>query len=413
MAPPPHLRHFARVPAQLTQPYATRARMKISSSIWAAAALTLPVSLASAAKESAARSCTEKSSSTGSFFDLSPISIPSHGKKPSKNARKESWQANGYDYGSNFTLNFCAPVVEELDEVEGIREKQWEGVGAYYEDDGKIYSIGSANNKLKLRGRKLVLVYENGSPCDDTDGYDRRSLSLDSVYEGLSSRNSSKGKGRHDSDDEDRDRDEDEDEDDGEDDGKGDKNDDDYDDDDDDDDDDQGDDEDDDPRHRKGSRSQRRKSTIISFLCDRDPLKADASVAFVASSPDECTYFFEVRSPAACGRSESSRSGLGPGGVFGIIVLIALSVYLVGGCVYQRTVMHQRGWRQIPNYSFWASIFGFIQDVFVIVFSSCARFLPSRRGYTRVSANGSAQGRGSNSEDENRLIDQLDEEWDD
>ncbi|KAF2230953.1 mannose 6-phosphate receptor domain-containing protein [Viridothelium virens] len=384
--------------------------MKISPSAWAAAALIFPNPLASAAKESAARSCTEKSSSTGSFFDLSPISIPSHGKKSAKNARKESWQANGYDYGSNFTLNFCAPVVEELDKVEGIREKEQEDVGAYYEDDGRVYSIGSANNKLKLRGRKLVLVYESGSPCGDKDGYDRRSLSPDSGYQGLSSRNSSKGKGRHgddDDDDDDRDPDQEDDDDDDEDDGDGENNDDDYDDDDD------GDDEDDDPPPTKGSKHQRRKSTVISFLCDRDPLKADASVAFVAASPDECTYFFEVRSPAACGRSESSRSGLGPGGVFGIIVLIALSVYLVGGCVYQRTVMHQRGWRQIPNYSFWASIFGFIQDLFIIVFSSCARFLPSRRGYTRVSANGSARGRGSNSEDENRLIDQLDEEWDD
>jgi len=39
-------------------------------------------------------------------------------------------------------------------------------------------------------------------------------------------------------------------------------------------------------------------------------------------------------------------------------MLIALLVYLVGGCVYQRTVMHQRGWRQLPNYSMWAGICG-------------------------------------------------------
>ena len=35
-------------------------------------------------------------------------------------------------------------------------------------------------------------------------------------------------------------------------------------------------------------------------------------------------------------------------------------VYLVGGIVYQRTVMHARGWRQIPHYHSWASIFNFI-----------------------------------------------------
>lgn len=56
----------------------------------------------------------------------------------------------------------------------------------------------------------------------------------------------------------------------------------------------------------------------------------------------------------------------------------------------------------------------FIQDMFVILTSSCARFLPERRGYSRVSL-GSDSGRrsGRRNDDENRLIDNLDEEWDD
>lgn len=41
-------------------------------------------------------------------------------------------------------------------------------------------------------------------------------------------------------------------------------------------------------------------------------------------------------------------------------MFIAILVYLGGGCVYQRTVMNQRGWRQLPNYSMWAGIFGFL-----------------------------------------------------
>jgi hypothetical protein len=40
-------------------------------------------------------------------------------------------------------------------------------------------------------------------------------------------------------------------------------------------------------------------------------------------------------------------------------LLIAVMAYLVGGCMYQRTVMHQRGWRQLPNYSMWAGIWSF------------------------------------------------------
>ena len=106
------------------------------------AALVVTASLASAASEKPLRSCTATSSTTGSFFDLSPISVPFPGKKAAKNTRTESWKANGYDYGSNFTLNFCAPVVEDLDEVVGIAEDYWEDVAAYYEDDGHIYSIG-------------------------------------------------------------------------------------------------------------------------------------------------------------------------------------------------------------------------------------------------------------------------------
>lgn len=47
--------------------------------------------------------------------------------------------------------------------------------------------------------------------------------------------------------------------------------------------------------------------------------------------------------------------------------------------------------------------------MFVIAVSSCMRFLPSRRGYTHIGASS----RNRNSEAENRLIDQLDEEWDD
>jgi cation-dependent mannose-6-phosphate receptor len=41
-------------------------------------------------------------------------------------------------------------------------------------------------------------------------------------------------------------------------------------------------------------------------------------------------------------------------------MLIALLVYFAGGCVYQRTVMHQRGWKQLPNYALWAGLFGFL-----------------------------------------------------
>jgi cation-dependent mannose-6-phosphate receptor len=119
------------------------------------------------------------------------------------------------------------------------------------------------------------------------------------------------------------------------------------------------DDDDDDDKHKKKPDGKRRKTTIISLLCEKDTI-AKTSISFVASV-DDCVYFFEGRSPYACGGVQAETQALSPGGVFGVIVGIAVLVYLVGGCVYQRTVMHQRGWRQLPNYQMWASIGGFFR----------------------------------------------------
>jgi len=249
-------------------------------------------------------------------------------------------------------------VVEELNDVEGIDKASWRNVSAFYTMGKKTYSIGQQNSDLVFRGSKLVLNFTNGSPCDTSEKSKRNARIKD--------------------------------------------------------------DDDDDPHSKKpnsGSKSKiRRKSTIISLLCQKEPLgpKAPkATVAFIGASEDHCTYFFEARSQYACAGIETTPQQLGPGGVFGVIMLIAIMVYLIGGCFYQRTVMHQRGWRQLPNYSMWAGIWGFISDMFTILTSSCARFLPGHRGYSRVSLNGNGNIRGRHSDDENRLIDQLDEEWDD
>ena len=111
------------------------------------------------------------------------------------------------------------------------------------------------------------------------------------------------------------------------------------------------------PSKDKEDKDSRRKTTVISLLCDSDPL-AKTSISFVAAV-DDCSYFFEGRSPFACGGVHQETQALGPGGVFGVIAMIAVLVYLVGGCVYQRTVMHQRGWRQLPNYAMWSGIWHF------------------------------------------------------
>jgi len=175
------------------------------------------------------------------------------------------------------------------------------------------------------------------------------------------------------------------------------------------------DDDDDDETGHNGSKG-RRKSATISFHCDKDPLATGAIASFASVDPDECAYFFEVLSPMACSGAGPAKEGVGPAAVFAIIGVIAILVYFLGGVVYQRNVAHARGWRQLPNYTMWSGIFNFIKDFFIILTSSCARLLPGRSGYgaLSVSANGNSSGRGRyRNDDENRLIDQLDEEWDD
>ena len=91
-----------------------------------------------------AQPCTITSSTSGSFYDLNTIAVLplEEGKKAHKDDRNESWHAKGYDYGANFTLNFCAPVVEKLEDVEGVDEKLWRNISAYYTKDKRTYSIG-------------------------------------------------------------------------------------------------------------------------------------------------------------------------------------------------------------------------------------------------------------------------------
>lgn len=90
--------------------------------------------------------CTVTSTITGTFYDLTSLAriLPEKDDKPtgSKKQVTESWHARGYDHASNFTLNICAPVVEELDHVVGVDKDLWRNVSAFYELDGKTYSLG-------------------------------------------------------------------------------------------------------------------------------------------------------------------------------------------------------------------------------------------------------------------------------
>jgi len=116
------------------------------------ACVVLALSIAGAAadektKEKPVKPCTIRSPSSGAFFDLNSLHIqpPSKDSKSSKKDDKpESWHAKGYDYGANFTLNICGPVVEELDDVVGVHKSLWKNTSAFYTVGKRTYSIGYA-----------------------------------------------------------------------------------------------------------------------------------------------------------------------------------------------------------------------------------------------------------------------------
>ena len=223
----------------------------------------LPLLISAADEPKHAKPCTVTSPSSGSYFDLSSLAVlpPAEDGKKSKDDWDESWMARGHDYGVNFTMNFCAPVVEELKDVVGVDKDEWRNVSAFYKQGEKTYSLGRSSDEPVFRGRKLVLNFTHGSPCEEDDVPKKRKIIDD--------------------------------------------------------------DDDDDKKHSKGGSHVRRKSAIISFLCERDnydSAKPKVAVSFVGASPDMCAYFFEARSPVSCGgASRNEEDAVGPGGVFGIM----------------------------------------------------------------------------------------------
>lgn len=90
------------------------------------------------------RPCTLHNSNNGYYYDLNTIAVQplvDH-KKAHKDDREESWHARGWDYSMNFTINFCAPVIETLEEVEGLSSEAAKNVSAFYKEGDKTFSIG-------------------------------------------------------------------------------------------------------------------------------------------------------------------------------------------------------------------------------------------------------------------------------
>lgn len=109
-----------------------------------AALLALLSHTAFASDSKELKPCQITNPNNGNFYDLNTITVQplQNHKKAHKDDRLESWHARGWDYDTNFTMNFCAPVIEKLEDVVGIKEDLWRNVSAFYTYDKKTYSIG-------------------------------------------------------------------------------------------------------------------------------------------------------------------------------------------------------------------------------------------------------------------------------
>ncbi|CAG9952140.1 unnamed protein product [Clonostachys rosea f. rosea IK726] len=231
--------------------------MRLSQSVLLASLATLAMA-AKDTEPSPSRSCSGLHSNPrrrGSYFDLRPdIAWPEDSGKAHSKAQHKDYYARGWDYGKNFTLNICNSVVSPVTDVVGVSKSQWANVSAYYTSQGNIYSIGSQSWTCNPVAASLFYSTQMGSPCGKSKSKSKSKSSprsADSVYD---DEEALKKQHAHEVETYDKA---------------------------------------DDPKDRK-------KSTTISFLCDRDVANTHLAVSFVGTDPDECAYFFEARSHHAC-----------------------------------------------------------------------------------------------------------------
>jgi cation-dependent mannose-6-phosphate receptor len=85
-------------------------------------------------------------SASGAFYDLRDdiASAVKDGEKEKthKGPIEDYLYSKPHDWPYNFTMNVCAPVVKEVKDVVGVDKAMWKNISAYYEAEGKVYSLG-------------------------------------------------------------------------------------------------------------------------------------------------------------------------------------------------------------------------------------------------------------------------------
>ncbi|XP_078064817.1 cation-dependent mannose-6-phosphate receptor, partial [Mustelus asterias] len=106
-------------------------------------------------------------------------------------------------------------------------------------------------------------------------------------------------------------------------------------------------------RYTSHCNNENRKGMVM-ISCNPGVLGASfTSVIEERSKVSDCFYLFELDSKTAC-PTPSHR--LSTGSVLIIIFLVLLTVYILGGFLYQRLVVRAKGVEQFPNYYFWQEV---------------------------------------------------------
>ncbi|TNN02636.1 hypothetical protein fugu_010123 [Takifugu bimaculatus] len=106
--------------------------------------------------------------------------------------------------------------------------------------------------------------------------------------------------------------------------------------------------------YKHGSCSKDASRAQIMIFCNRE---VDESPLHVIQENSErenhCLYLFRLDSSAVC---PALQSKLSAGSIILIIGFCLLTVYLVGGFLYQRMIVGAKGMEQFPNYAFWVEV---------------------------------------------------------
>ncbi|KAK6477333.1 cation-dependent mannose-6-phosphate receptor-like [Huso huso] len=116
------------------------------------------------------------------------------------------------------------------------------------------------------------------------------------------------------------------------------------------------------------------RKSMVMISCNRNTIGGGFTVVDEErTKPADCFYLFELDSSTVC---PAITSKLSAGSILLIVFFSCLTLYIVGGFLYQRLVVGAKGMEQFPNYSFWQDLGNLTADGCDFVCRSRARNAP-------------------------------------